>query len=109
MSAGKNKISFCLFPASAPAFPKIWGSTGVATSLLLSDLGCLLESLTLAKGLPSLTTSTVSKPRLSAVLLGEGKPCQRQSDSLDVVEKRGGKDEEKSLLRGCSQDHVVLN
>lgn len=84
-----DRISFCLFPTSAPAFPESWGSTGVVTSLLLTDLGCPLGSLTLAKGLPFLTTSTVSKPRLSAMLLGEGKPCQRHPDSLDVAgEKR---------------------
>lgn len=64
----------------------------------------------LAKGLSSPTSSTVSKPRLSAVLLGEGESCQRQPIlPPDVEEKRGREDEEKSLFRSCSQEQVVLN
>lgn len=93
----------------SPAFPESEGRTGAATSLLLTDLGCLLGSVMLAKGLPSPTSSTVSKPRLSAVLLGEGEPCQRQSDSASRCrgeEETGGRKEESAQRlqsrTGCS-------
>lgn len=51
----------------------------------------------LAEGLPFPTSSTVSKLSLSAVLLGEGKPCQRQPDSAlrcQGEKERGGWGEE---------------
>lgn len=61
----------------------------------------------LAEGLPS---STVFKPSLSAVLLGEGKPFRScWILPLDVKEKRRGEDGEESPFRNCNQDQVVLN
>lgn len=66
LGRASNLIIFCLFPTSAPSFPGSWGSTGAARSVLLTDLGCILM---LAEGLPSPSSSTVSKPNLSAVLL----------------------------------------
>lgn len=63
----------------------------------------------LAEGLPAPASSTVFKPSLSAVLLGEGKPFQRLLDSASRCqgekERRGWGEESFQRLQsesGCS-------